>query len=107
MTTKRIDELTPRELENILHANTGIDELCDVLNERLHPISPDEVVVGREILSLALSALRCCEPYKACGFDHTQKRLDAINALKKVMRISAQAITPADSASQTRSDHHV
>lgn len=47
---------------------------------------PDMVKVPREHLAEWITAMRCSEPYVACGCDNTQKRLDAIESMARALR---------------------
>ncbi len=47
---------------------------------------PDVVTVPREHLAEWITAMRCSEPYVACGHDNTQKRLDAIESMARALR---------------------
>ena len=48
--------------------------------------SADVVTVPRERLAEWITAMRCSEPYVACGHDNTQKRLDAIESMTRALR---------------------
>lgn len=48
--------------------------------------SGDVVAVPREDLDEWLTALRCSEPFVACGHDNAQKRLDAIESMTRALR---------------------
>ena len=52
--------------------------------------SADVAMVPRKHLAKWLTALRCSEPYVACGHDNAQKRLDAIESMTHALRTSAQ-----------------
>ena len=59
-----------------------------LLWEEFGPRAPsaDVVTVPREHLDEWITAMRCSEPYVACGYDNTQKRLDAIESMARALR---------------------
>jgi hypothetical protein len=62
----------------------GIDALRS--GEAVATPPPDMVTVPREHLAEWITAMRCSEPYVACGCDNTQKRLDAIESMARALR---------------------
>ena len=69
-------------LDDLEAASAEVADLRRQLEERK---SPDVVTVPREDLAEWLTALRCSEPYVACGHDNAQKRLDAIESMTRAL----------------------